>query len=217
MKLYSAVLTEIKEQKKFSAYDITKTLRDKTNNGTIVIDDVDQITLPNGDDVAEINHAEVNAIIKDVYDVQALPLNRSNGNGYFVYELTQYTAQATLNNLAQQIQQNVLPLNPVKSIQTGNTALQNHLKQMANVNILPAAQPQGKILTGFNKSERHKIYTRVASYVASKRKNSESITLKGISSTLKRKGITVKDISDVCKKLGYQVIAKTPRYKSEVK
>lgn len=190
MKLYTAIIKEIREVDKFSAYNITKNLRDKVNSGSIVIDDVDDIVV-GVEDVANIEHESVNSIIKDIYDNQVMSLDRTQGPGYFIYE---YDA-----------------LIRPRIIASGQVTLGRAL----TAKLVPSSK--FTILTGFSKSERHKIYTKVASYCSNKRKNKEIITIKGISSALKTKGITVDDLFAVCTKLNYQVVNKTPKSLSIVK
>lgn len=185
-------MQEINNLKKFSAYDVTKNLRNKVNNNTLLIEDVKLVSgggkKPN---YLDIVHEEVNDIIKDIYTNHIIiGLNRTQGSGYHIYELIPSTQTFTTNTIS----------------------FKKDLK-----NIISPSQNTTKVLNGFSKSERHKIYTKVASYVFTKRKNKEDITLKSINSVLKIKGITVKDVKDICNKLGYKVVTKTPTYASEVK
>lgn len=186
MKLYTAVIQEMNRLNKFSAYDITKSLRDKVNNNTILIEDVKLVSGGgNKPNYLNIAHDAVNDIIKDIYTTQIITLNRTQGSGYYMYELYHNVPLVSVTK-TQYRTQNI----PIASI---------------------------KVLNGFSKTERHQIYTKVASYVSNKRKNKESITFKGINSALKTKGVTVKDIGDICNKLGYKVVQKTPTHASEVK
>lgn len=193
MKLYTAVVKEIKEQtKSFSAHQITKNLRDKVNNSKLVIDDVQDIELSTGEVVAEVDHFEVNSIIKDIYNDKIVELKRTLGTGFYLYELD--------NTNSVTIQQKITGF----SVPNNILSLGNNIKKAA-------------VLPTWSKDARHKLYVKVATYVSNKRKNKERMTLKQIQSSIKFSKLSIQDIAAVCNKLGYKVIQKTPAYKSEVK
>jgi hypothetical protein len=85
MKLYTAIINEIREQKKFSAHQITKALRDKSNAGTIVLDDCPMLL--NDPSLREVSHELVKENIQEIYDNQILSLKRERTGAFFVYEL----------------------------------------------------------------------------------------------------------------------------------
>lgn len=177
MKLYTAVVKEIKELKKFSAYDITNSLRSKVSNTSLVIEDIDEfITNEVGDDVTSISHSDVNDIVKDIFDTQILPLKREQGQGYYIYQLDEGTSTPKVVN--------------IKSSQS---------KQFL----------QGLINVG-------EINKKIKNYIEGKKKKNSIITIRGIHSSLKQKGLRVKEIPKICLGLGYTVAHKKPTYTSEI-
>jgi hypothetical protein len=193
MKLYTAVIKEAQEQKKFSAHNLTQALRDKVNNSALVIEDVGQITHPvTGDTVADVPHNLVNETVKEIFDTQVLPLKREFAKGYYLYSLED--AQVTTAAKA--------PLVFVPTI--------GGLSQQAAAK-LPASF--GQLI----KLPTNDLESKVRFYVDNKKQTNQPATLRGIHSSIKTKGVKIVDISHICNKLGFSVTHKTPTYQSEVK
>jgi hypothetical protein len=87
MKLYTAIINEIREQKKFSAHQITKALREKVNTGVIVLDDCPTVDQNVVEPYTEVSHEVVKTTITEIYDNQILSLKRERTGAFFVYEL----------------------------------------------------------------------------------------------------------------------------------
>jgi hypothetical protein len=98
MKLYTAIINEIREQKKFSAHQITKSLRDKSNAEVIVLDDCPILASDPLETFKEVSHEVVKTTIAEIYDNQILSLKRERTGAFFIYELVDAVQPAPAQN-----------------------------------------------------------------------------------------------------------------------
>jgi hypothetical protein len=221
MKLYTAVLQEIFILKSFSAHDVTKSLRDKVNNGELSIPEL-KAAPPVGvsgsamDDHSyeyEIKHEDIRDIVVDIYEnlKDLVPLTRKN-QGFWHYQLvTTQGAISTVTNGAK---------NVFAALQSPRAFVSSFLGKRVdpNTGLADDSQVDDSQNSVQTVTKPDSDTQKVRNYVINKGFAGERATLRGAHSSLKKNGLTLRDIQTMAESLGFkvQVSGTKPYYDSEI-
>jgi len=196
IKLNTAIIAQIKafvdSGKDYSAYDVTKAIRNDCNSGVLAISDLQQEDV-DGISSYKIVHSDVQAYVKELeqnnllFGCQKTYGVSHHGVSYVIY-------------------------NPAPVVPTFQVAASTSTSTASTAAIaIPIKIKQSKT----NKINAA-LSSKIENYVVNKGLKGSKATLKGIQSRLKQKGITVEDIYNFVVDDGYYVSSTEPLHLSEV-